>query len=230
MAMSADTERLDAQAIDIYYRELARLADRTEELTRSAFEDIKLLGGIGALLSLKPLLGLFSVDSIPNPQLYLLLGFLLIALALGVIGYTALMKQSVILFYLQEIQRYESAIRSLLGQQTSQTFRVAEMWHFWAEKTQRRLGGLFYFHFYLIVVCFPTIVLLYSDPVQGGALPNIYSFLYAGIYCAISVAVCITHYHATTKIVYTPENQRSPADLDSIGNRQAEQVIREGRS
>lgn len=132
--VSVDKDNPDSQIVDIYYQELARLADRTEELMHSAFEDIKLLGGIGALLSLKPLLALSPLASVSHPQLYLLLGFLLIVLALGVVGFAALMKQSVVLFYLHEIQRYESEIRNLLGQQHASTFRVAEMWYLWAKK------------------------------------------------------------------------------------------------
>lgn len=206
--MDAQFSEADKQALEIHYRELARLADHSGNLTCTAFEDIKLLGGVGALLSWKPLLGQIAESGAQAQQVYLLLGYLLIVLALGIIGLAALMKQSVVLFYLREIQRYEAEIRRRLGQENADTFRVAAMWHQWSEKTQRPLGRLFYVHFYLIIVLFPSSVLLFS----GDRAPNQTSCLFAGICFVVSVGVCLTHYRATTRIVYTPDNVESLRD------------------
>jgi len=223
--MDAQFSEADKQALEIHYRELARLADHSENLTSTAFDDIKLLGGVGALLSWKPLLGQISGSGAQAQQVYLLLGYLLIVLALGIIGYAALMKQSVVLFYLREIQRYEAEIRRRLGQENADTFRVAAMWHGWSEKTQQPLGRLFYGHFYLVIVLFPSCVLLFS----GGPAPNSASWLLAGICFVVSVAVCLTHYRATTKIVYTPANVEPLRDGAGHGSHRAGQKSGEGR-
>ncbi len=190
-------------SLEVHYRELARLADKIDLLTQSAFDDIKLLGGIGVLIGWKPLLEGLTGPAAGNVAL-LFLGFVVIAFALGIIGFAALMKQSVALFYLREIRHYEAEVRSELGREDLLTFRVAGAWAAWANRVQRPLGRVFYFFFYLVVCLFPVGVL------GAGTTANWLSF-HAGwwlalVYLLIALAICRTHFQATAKIVFTEEN------------------------
>ena len=186
--------------LEIYYKELARLAENIDLLTRSAFDDIKLLGGIGVLISWKPLL-----NNIGENVAFLFLGFIVIALALGIIGFAALMKQSVALFYLKEIQHYEREIRRRLGGEDSRTFRVASAWTDWSNATQKRLGKRFYAFFYVIICLFPAGVLWIGNTTTNWRSFHV-GWILAFVYFLIAFTVCWIHYKATTKIVYTEEN------------------------
>jgi hypothetical protein len=191
-------------ALEIHYKELVRLADNIDLLTRSAFDDIKLLAGIGVLISWKPFLSALTKNNIGENVALLFLGFIVIALALGIIGFAALMKQSVALFYLKEIQHYEREIRGRLSGEESRTFRVAGAWADWSNATQRRLGKRFYAFFYIIICLFPACVLWMSTTATWRSFNS--GWILAFLYFLIAVTLCWTHYKATTKIVYTKEN------------------------
>ncbi len=190
--------------LEIYYKELARLANNIDQLTHSAFDDIKLLGGIGVLISWKPLLNAFAKNDTEENVTFLFFGFIVIALALGIIGFAALMKQSVALFYLREIQHYEKEIRKLLDGEHSQAFRVASAWKDWSQVTQRRLGIRFYAFFYVIICLFPTGVLWIGTTTDCRSFHA--GWVLAFLYFLIALIVCCIHYKATANIVYTKEN------------------------
>lgn len=190
--------------LEIYYKELARLANNIDQLTLSSFDDIKLLGGIGVLISWEPLLNALTQNNRGENVTFLFFGFIVIALALGIIGFAALMKQSVALFYLREIQHYEKEIRKRLDGEHSQAFRVASAWKDWSYVTQRRLGRRFYAFFYAIICLFPTGVLLMSTTTDWRSFHA--EWVLAVLYFLIALTVCFIHYKATVNIVYTKEN------------------------
>ena len=65
---------MDAQELDFRYKEMVRLSNILEQYSKSSFEDVKLLGSIGALLAFKPASSLLGIQD----GLFLIVGFLAI--------------------------------------------------------------------------------------------------------------------------------------------------------
>jgi hypothetical protein len=178
----------DAEVLSLHYRELARLADRCDAMTRSAFDDIKLLGGLAALLGWPWLAD--SVTALKGAGApYLLLGFLLILAALAVIGYASLLRQSVVLFYMRAIRQHELEIRRLLGDAAGGGFEVAGRWPGWSAGVQRPLARWFYGLFYLAVLGFPTAV-----------LKSLGERSQAALYLSAALLVALAHWCSTDRL------------------------------
>ncbi|OLP16203.1 hypothetical protein BST81_22645 [Leptolyngbya sp. 'hensonii'] len=106
------------QRLDYLYKEYVRLSQQAEEYIRSAFEDFKLMGVIGATIALwKPIV---DVIVLANPKIdysgLLFLGFLSLLLIIAIIGFWNLIKQSFIIFFTDNLQGYEEAIRKELNE------------------------------------------------------------------------------------------------------------------
>ena len=167
------------------------MAEISEEYAKSSFEDFKMLSAIGALLTFEPATSLFKL----NDEMFLLIGFLSILLIISFIGFYGLMKQSIAVFYLNEICKFEAEIRDLIKDQNGEmsSFKVAENWRAFGSKNQRIVAKRFYLLFYIVVSCFPSAVLFVSC-----------CSLKAAIYFFISIAVCIFHF-STAKMIHDPK-------------------------
>ncbi|MBF2029786.1 MAG: hypothetical protein IGS48_24030 [Oscillatoriales cyanobacterium C42_A2020_001] len=109
------------QRLDYLYKEYVRLNEKAEEYIKSAFEDFKLMGVIGATIALwKPVV---DVIILANPRIdysgLLFLGFLSLLLIIAVIGFWNLVKQSFIIFFADNLQGYEEEIRKELKERDS---------------------------------------------------------------------------------------------------------------
>ncbi len=105
------------QKLEYLYQEYVRLSQQAEEYIKSAFEDFKLMGVIGATIALwKPIV---DVIILANPKIdysgLLFLGFLSLLLIIAVIGFWNLIKQSFITFFVDNLQGYEEEIRKELS-------------------------------------------------------------------------------------------------------------------
>ncbi|MBE9006309.1 hypothetical protein IQ259_14895 [Fortiea sp. LEGE XX443] len=106
------------QRLDYLYKEYVRLSQQAEEYIKSAFEDFKLMGVIGATIALwKPIV---DVIVLANPKIeysgLLFLGFLSLLLIIAIIGFWNLIKQSFIIFFADNLQGYEEEIRKELNE------------------------------------------------------------------------------------------------------------------
>lgn len=104
--------------LDYLYKEYIRLSQQAEEYIRSAFDDFKLMGVIGATIALwKPIV---DIIVLANPKIdysgLLFLGFLSLLLVIAVIGFWNLIKQSFIIFFADNLQGYEEELRKELNE------------------------------------------------------------------------------------------------------------------
>ncbi|WP_017297339.1 hypothetical protein [Nodosilinea nodulosa] len=105
------------QRLDYLYREYVRLSEQAENYIKSAFEDLRLMGVIGATIALwKPIA---DIVVLVNPGVdysgLLFLGFLSLLLIISIIGFWNLIKQSFIIFFADNLQGYEEEIRKTLN-------------------------------------------------------------------------------------------------------------------
>lgn len=175
------------ESLEIHYKEMVRLAAIFDSHSKDAFNDFKLLGSLGALLSWGPIS--LSFEQI-QPKI-MLLGFLAILAVTGLVGLFALMRQSALNFQLKELILFETQIRQCLNGSELDTFRVAEHWFSLAKPRQRRLGNHFYVLFYFVILTVPCVALY----------PN---WISMGIYMAAALIVIGLH-HKALSIVY-PKN------------------------
>ncbi|MEX0269735.1 hypothetical protein AB3R30_11360 [Leptolyngbyaceae cyanobacterium UHCC 1019] len=106
------------QRLDYLYKEYVRLNQQAEEYIKSAFEDFKLMGVIGATIALwKPVVDFIALA---NPKInysgLLFIGFLSLLLVITTIGFWNLIKQSFIIFFADNLQGYEEEIRRELNE------------------------------------------------------------------------------------------------------------------
>lgn len=106
------------QRLDYLYKEYVRLNQQAEEYIKSAFEDFKLMGVIGATIALwKPVV---DIIVLANPKIdysgLLFIGFLSLLLVVATIGFWNLIKQSFIIFFADNLQGYEEEIRRELNE------------------------------------------------------------------------------------------------------------------
>jgi hypothetical protein len=115
------------QRLDYLYKEYVRLSQQAEEYIKTAFEDFKLMGVIGATIALwKPIV---DVIVLANPKIdysgLLFLVFLSLLLIIAIIGFWNLIKQSFIIFFADNLQGYEEAIRKELDElESSKVFNL----------------------------------------------------------------------------------------------------------
>ena len=106
------------QRLDYLYKEYVRLSQQAEEYIKSAFEDFKLMGVLGATIALwKPIVDFIALASpkIDSSGL-LFIGFLSLLLIIAIIGFWNLIKQSFIIFFADNLQGYEEEIRKELDE------------------------------------------------------------------------------------------------------------------
>ncbi len=182
---------MDAQELEFRYKEMVRLSNILEQYSKSSFEDVKLLGSIGALLAFKPASSLLGIQD----GLFLIVGFLAILIIISFVSFYGLLKQSLAVFYLDEISKFEKEFREGLigGDVDIESFKVATNWKIAGSKKQREVAKMFYGIFYVVLIFFPTGVLYYSDV---NDLPQ------ALIYCVSAVAISILHFR-TAKNIHT---------------------------
>ncbi len=115
------------QRLEYLYKEYVRLNEQAETYIKSAFDDFKLMGVIGATIALwKPIVDLIVLA---NPKIdyggLLFLGFLSLLLVVATIGFWNLIKQSFIVFFADNLQGFEEEIRRELNErENSKVFNL----------------------------------------------------------------------------------------------------------
>ncbi|MDZ8225993.1 MULTISPECIES: hypothetical protein [unclassified Nostoc] len=176
--------------LEYLYKEYVRLSEKAEEYIKSAFEDLKLMGVIGATIALwKPI-----VDAIvlANPKIdqsgILFLGFLSLLLVVAIIGFWNLIKQSFIIFFADNLQGYEEEIRKELNEAD-----YSRVFNFNLEKetklieSYRTTFAAFIIVFAIATTFIPFIILFYT---------NAY---YAFVYILLSLTIFGSYFQVLKK-------------------------------
>ncbi len=166
----------DSHDLELIYKEYQRLCDRCVEYEHSSFNDFKLLGAIiGAFLAWKPV-----AESLSASSFTLLVGFIGILLAAVLIGLQDLMKQSIIMFYVNQIVLYEAELCTAFERCGSPVFHFARNWKTWFIKHHHYVALAFLSLFWLAVAFGPTAVLWFGGTTR-----------YAMIYFSLAVLILI---------------------------------------
>jgi hypothetical protein len=150
------------ESLEYTYKEMIRLSQICDSYTKSSFDDIKLLGAIGSLLAWKPIsevalsIGRKGQEIPQTNDDFIFFGFLAILFITAIVSIAALLKQSVVFFYINELRYFEKKFREELGTAETKTFRVAENWTDWSKRKQRPIAIIFYFLFYFVLTVLPT--------------------------------------------------------------------------
>ncbi len=152
-----NTKYTDKQYLEYHYREMVRLCKECNTQINSAFSDFKLLGAVGAMVAWAPLSDAVAKGHDPK---VMLLGFIAIFILFIVITLFDLMKQSIMLYYLEQIRHFENAIRDALDIHHEETFKMAHNWALWSKKVHEHIAWRFFAILYVFVIAFPATVLL----------------------------------------------------------------------
>lgn len=168
-------DKASKEYLDFCYKEYTRNAELMDSQLKSATDDFKMLGAVGSMLAWKPIQATFiEADS---PQ-WLLVGFIVLLFITLIIVLFNFMKQSVALFYTDQMKYYEAEIRQLTDSKESTIFNGVKHWTRWMEKIQEPLVTRFFGLFFGFVLLFPTAILIMSEPTQ---------LHYAAIYFVIAL-------------------------------------------
>ncbi len=150
----SDTDKL---YLEYHYKEMVRLRKECNRQINSAFSDFKLLGAAGLMVAWAPLSDALVKGHDPR---VMLLGFIAIFFIFIVITLFGLMKQSIMLYHLEQIRHFESAIRDALHITDENTFKVAHNWPAWSRNVHEHIAWRFFAVLYVFVIAFPATVLL----------------------------------------------------------------------
>lgn len=178
---------LDKQSkdyIDFCYKEYTRLAELQENHLQSAFSDIKLLGALGAMLAWKPILNSLSDR---NDPVMLMLGFLALMFIALFLFFYGFMKQSVMLFYADQMKYYEKELRDRLNISHGTMFSSVINWKHWMMSIHEPIAKRFFGYFFLFVVAFPTLVILFSGPLSE-------TYIYMSVYIMSTLLLCFLNF------------------------------------
>ncbi|MBD1821224.1 hypothetical protein H6F51_01645 [Cyanobacteria bacterium FACHB-DQ100] len=171
----------DLQLLEYLYKEYVRLGDLCDSYAKSSFDDFKLLSAIGVLLVWKPIAELTTASSF-----IVLLGFLAILFIVAIIGTRDLLKQSLINYYLSQIQLYEEEIRRILAQPDTPIFNFATNWEYWHKQKHLPVAARLYLLIALTVTVLPSIILALQKP-----------HWYAAIYALVALFALAIYLNAT---------------------------------
>ena len=167
----------DSQLLEYLYKEYVRLSDLCDSYAKSSFDDFKLLSAIGVLLVWKPIAELTTASSF-----IVLLGFVAILFIVAIIGTRDLLKQSLINYYLSQIQLYEEEIRMILDRPDRPTFHFAANWEYWSKQKHSPVASRLYLLITITVTVLPSIILALQKPHWYAAIYAIVALFSLAIY------------------------------------------------
>lgn len=150
-------------SIELIYKEYVRLSDRCALYVQSSFDDIKLYGAIGVVFAWKPISEL-SLFSGTGHSVVLLLGFIGLLVVTTAISIFTLVRQSLVVYYLEELRGYESALREWLPETQHAIFRWTETYPQWRYRRVIPVTAHLYLLTFLVVGIAPIAILLQEEP------------------------------------------------------------------
>ena len=182
MDHSSDT---DQSRLDFLSKEYKRLSERCVSYVDSSLGDIKLFGIIGSVISLPAITNkLFD-----NNTKIVFYGFLTIFTIFIVLSVYVLIKQVLVVYYLDKLALYEEEIRKLINDENN----IFEWARSYKTLRQRKVANI-YSHLLLVtllvLVVFPLIVLF------GSKDGEIFGWIYLGV-SVIYVTIFISAFRKT---------------------------------
>ena len=170
--------------VSLAYKEYVRLQEVLNSYVNSSFADFQLLAAIGFLLAWEPLskrLSNIGGKKI-NSDRTLFLGFVAIAFVLFIIAARDLMKQSIIFFYLKEIERIEPFVQSDMSEKIKDIFQISSQFKSWMSATHSWVSIQFRGLSFLFISIFPT-MLLWKENKKYAKHYLSFVLILLGIYC-----------------------------------------------
>jgi hypothetical protein len=184
MDHSSDT---DQSRLDFLSKEYIRLSERCVSYVDSSLGDIKLFGIIGSVISLPAITNKLFDNNIK----IVFYGFLTIFTIFIVLSVYVLIKQVLVVYYLDKLALYEEEIRKLINDDNN----IFEWARSYKTLRQRKVANI-YSHLLLVtllvLVVFPLIVLFESKDGE----------IFAWIYLGVSVFYTIIFISAFRKTLY----------------------------
>lgn len=202
MAMNSEDKHFELR-IEYLYKEYDRLNAVANGYAQSSFDDFKLLGAVGMILAWEPFVFLIKGSDWRNDSSLLLIGFVAILLVTAIVGTRDLLKQSLVIFYRQELAAYEGELRSLLQQENRGTFSGCAKWTNWFGERHKIVAQQFYGLFGATVLLFPTLLLAWKGLAREAA-----------IYLVLTVLVSVFPARAM-KVLYGPVSGINGRQLQS---------------
>lgn len=198
-----DRHAADAEARDLLYKEYVRLAECCNGFVKDALSDIKLLGGISAVLAWDPVAQMLELDArleLPVTPV----GFITLLLVVMFVMFFNLMKQSIFFFHQARMARFEKRLNALYPGDEP-VFAVALAWPDWQRRIHDPIAVPTFLIFYMILIVFPTTVMT----LQGFEL---WAIFYAGF----ALLLALAHLFSVLRLVRCLErNARNPPEISN---------------
>ena len=182
------------QKLEYLYKEYTRLSDIAEDHVKSTYDDIKLMGAIGAaVLVWKPISDFIATSHTAfDSNLVLLLGFLGIETILGIISSFNLIKHANAWYFVHNLQSYELRIKQLLkevdyGEKVFHFYRGKEESKY-IEATYKTSFMLFAFSARFSATMFPFLIFCFTN------------IVYALIFLAYAAVDAVVHLLAAKRM------------------------------
>lgn len=163
-------DAVDSEARDFLYREYARLAECCNGHVKDALSDIRMLGGIGAVLAWDPISRMLDLNA-KLDQPVTPVGFITLLLVVMFVLFYNLLKQSIFFFYQARMRRFETRLNALYPG-AGPAFALTLAWPDWQREVHDRIALLTFAIFYMILIGFPTTLMM----LQGFRLWAIFYF------------------------------------------------------
>jgi hypothetical protein len=176
----------DGETRELLYKEYVRLSECCNGYVKDALSDIKLLGGIGAVLAWDPVSRMLELDARLD-QPVTPVGFTTLLLVVMFVMFYNLLKQSIFFFHQARMRRFEARLNALYPG-AEPVFALALAWPDWQRRVHDRIAVPTFTIFYMILIVFPTTLMV----LQGfGA----WAIFYAGLAVVLALGHLATLLH-----------------------------------
>lgn len=191
----------DVAARDLLYDEYVRIANVGNGYVKEALSDIKLLGGIGAVLAWDPVARLLDLDT-QFDQPVTPVGFTTLLLVVMFLLFYNLLKQSIFFFHQARMRRFEQRLNALYPG-PEPVFALALAWPAWQRRVHDRIALPTFLIFYLILIAFPATLMVF----QGFPV-------WAAGYVGLAALLALSHLASITYLVRALERDAAhPPDI-----------------
>lgn len=204
--MNEDTaDAVDGEARDFLYREYARLAECCDGYVKDALSDIRMLGGIGAVLAWDPVSRMLDLNA-KLDQPVTPVGFITLLLVVMFVLFYNLLKQSIFFFYQARMRRFETRLNAMYpGDEPA--FALTLAWPDWQRGVHDRIALLTFAIFYVILIGFPTTLMV----LQGFRLWAIFYFV-------LALLLALGHLASVVRLVrHRERDARDPRPATKVG-------------
>lgn len=143
---------------ELLYREYVRLAEAGNTYVRDALSDVRLLGGVGAVLAWDPVVRYLDLDA-KLDQPVTPIGFTTLLLVVMFLLFFNLFKQSIFFFYLARMRRLEERLNRQLAADGEPVFALAQAWPGWQRRVHDPIAAATFLIFYSILIAFPAAIM-----------------------------------------------------------------------